>query len=149
MNAAVRGGRHRSFAGTGTLVRFALRRDRVMLPVWLAVIALMVLSMPGALDGVYGTPAARATLMHQMTANTSLRAMVGPVFADSLGALTAWRIGVYASALAAVPSLLVVVRHTRDEEESGRQEMVSSGTVGRRAPLTAALLTAAGANAVL
>ncbi|MFR9790026.1 ABC transporter permease [Streptomyces sp. MB22_4] len=146
---SVRAGGARSFAGTGTLVRFAVRRDRVMIPVWIAVIALMVLSMPNSLQSIYGTPAARAELMRQMAANTSLRAMVGPVFADSLGALTAWRVGVYAGALAAVMSLLVVLRHTRDEEESGRQEMVSSGMVGRRAPLTAALVTAAGANAVL
>ncbi|MER6071524.1 ABC transporter permease [Streptomyces sp. NPDC001817] len=136
-------------AGTGTLLRFALRRDRVLIPVWVAVNALMVLSMPNTLRTLYGTPAARADLMHQMAGNTSLRAMVGPVFGDSLGALTAWRVGVYAGALAAVTSLLVVVRHTRDEEESGRQELVSSGTVGRRAPLTAALLTAAVANAAL
>ncbi|MFF9700835.1 ABC transporter permease [Streptomyces griseofuscus] len=152
MSAAVvslRAGGARSFAGTGTLVRLALRRDRVLIPVWIAVITLMVLSMPASLRSIYGTPAARADLMHQMAANTSLRAMVGPVFADSLGALTAWRVGVYAGALAAVLSLLVVVRHTRDEEESGRQEMVSAGAVGRRAPLTAALVTAAAANAVL
>jgi ABC-2 type transport system permease protein len=56
---------------------------------------------------------------------------------------------VYAGALAAVMSLLLVVRHTRDEEESGRQELISSAMVGRRAPLTAALLTAAVADAVL
>ncbi|MET8247323.1 ABC transporter permease [Streptomyces sp. NPDC005202] len=145
----VRTGGSRQLAGTGTLLRFALRRDRVMIPVWVAVNALMVLSMPNTLKGLYGTPAERADLMHQMATNTSLRAMVGPVFADSLGALTAWRIGVYAGALAAVMSLLVVVRHTRDEEESGRQELVSSAMVGRRAPLTAALLAAAVANAAL
>ncbi|MGW7523245.1 ABC transporter permease [Streptomyces sp. NPDC054783] len=139
----------RQLTGTGTLLRFALRRDRVLIPVWVAVNALMVLSMPKTLKGLYGTPAARADLMHQVATNTSLRAMVGPVFDDSLGALTAWRVGVYAGALAAVTSLLVVVRHTRDEEESGRQELVSSGMVGRRAPLTAALLTAAVANAAL
>ncbi|MYU07505.1 ABC transporter permease [Streptomyces sp. SID8366] len=139
----------RSFIGTGTLVRFAVRRDRVLIPVWIAVITLMVLSMPASLRSLYGTSGARADLMRQMAANTSLRALVGPVFADSLGALTAWRVGVYAGALAAAMSLLVVVRHTRDEEESGRQESLSSGTVGRRAPLTAALVTAAGANAVL
>ncbi|WP_330461904.1 ABC transporter permease [Streptomyces sp. NBC_00820] len=131
------------------MLRFALRRDRVLIPVWIAVIALMVLSMPNTLESLYGTPAARADLMRQMAANTSLRAMVGPVFADSVGALTAWRVGVYAGALAGVMSLLVVVRHTRDEEESGRQELVSSGMVGRRAPLTAALLAAAVANGVL
>ncbi|MEU0242946.1 ABC transporter permease [Streptomyces sp. NPDC006235] len=146
---AVRPGSSRQLAGTGTLLRFALRRDRLMIPVWIAVNALMVLSMPNTLEGLYGTSAERADLIRQMEANSSLRAMVGPVFGDSLGALTAWRAGVYAGALAAVMSLLVVVRHTRDEEESGRQELVASGMVGRRASLTAALLAAAVANGVL
>ncbi|NEE09184.1 ABC transporter permease [Streptomyces sp. SID7499] len=146
---AVRSGSSRRLAGTGTLLRFALRRDRLLIPVWIAVNALMVLSMPGTLEGLYGTPAERADLLRQMQANASLRAMVGPVFGDSLGALTAWRVGIYAGALAAVMSLLIVVRHTRDEEESGRQELVASGMVGRRASLTAALLAAAVANGVL
>ena len=146
---AVRPGSSRQLAGTGTLLVFALRRDRLMIPVWIAVNALMVLSMPNTLEGLYGTPAERADLIRQMETNSSLRAMVGPVFGDSLGALTAWRAGVYAGALAAVMSLLVVVRHTRDEEESGRQELVASGMVGRRASLTAALLAAAVANGVL
>ncbi|MFI5572281.1 ABC transporter permease [Streptomyces sp. NPDC051740] len=146
---AVRPTSSRRLAGTGILLRFALRRDRVMIPVWVAVNALMVLSMPSTLKGLYGTPAERADLVGQMATNSSLRAMVGPVFGDSLGALTAWRAGVYAGALAAVAGLLVVVRHTRDEEESGRQELVASGMVGRRAPLTAALLAAAVANGVL
>ncbi|MFC9057680.1 ABC transporter permease, partial [Streptomyces sp. NPDC057074] len=144
-----RPGGSRQLAGTGTLLRFALRRDRVMIPVWVAVNALMVLSMPGTIEGLYGTAAERADLMRQMETNSSLRAMVGPLFDDGLGALTAWRVGVYAAALAAVTSLLVVVRHTRDEEESGRQEVVASGMVGRRASLTAALLAAAVANAAL
>ncbi|MFE1024521.1 ABC transporter permease [Streptomyces sp. NPDC058818] len=146
---AVRSGGTRQLAGTGTLLRFALRRDRVMIPVWVAVNALMVLSMPGTIKGLYGTATERADLMRQMETNSSLRAMVGPVFDDNLGALTAWRVGLYAAALAAVMSLLIVVRHTRDEEESGRQEVVASGMVGRRASLTAALLTAAVANGVL
>nr|WP_119590056.1 ABC transporter permease [Streptomyces scabiei] len=143
---AVRSGGADQLAGTGILLRFALRRDRVMVPVWVAVTGLMVLSMPNSLRSLYGTAAERADLMRQMTTNASLRALVGPVFDDSLGALTAWRVGVYAGLLAAIMSLLVVIRHTRDEEESGRQELIASGTVGRRAPLTAALLTAAVAN---
>ncbi|MFI9152370.1 ABC transporter permease [Streptomyces sp. NPDC053367] len=146
---AVRAAGARPLAGTGTLVRFALRRDRVTIPVWVGVNALMVLSMPNTLKGMYATAGERAGLLRQLETNTSLRAMIGPVFGDSYGALTAWRVGVYAGALAAVMSLLLVVRHTRDEEESGRQELISSAMVGRRAPLTAALLTAAAANAVL
>ncbi|GGZ13325.1 ABC transporter permease [Streptomyces poonensis] len=136
-------------AGTGALVRLALRRDRVLIPVWVAVIALAVLSLPGALESMYGTAAERAEVARQMLANSSLRATYGPVFGDSLGGLVAWRIGVYAGLFAAIVSLVVVVRHTRDEEESGRQELLSSAMVGRRAPLTAALLTALVANAAL
>ncbi|MFD8301567.1 ABC transporter permease [Streptomyces sp. NPDC059690] len=138
-----------SLVGTRILLRFNLRRDRLMIPVWVAVNTLMVLSMPNTLRTLYGTPAERSDLIHQVATNASFRALIGPVFDDSVGALTAWRVGVYAGVLAAITSLLVVVRHTRDEEESGRQELISSGAVGRRASLTAALLAAAVANAVL
>ncbi|MFG2464950.1 ABC transporter permease [Streptomyces canus] len=138
-----------SLVGTGVLLRFNLRRDRLMIPVWVAVNTLMVLSMPNTLKGLYGTQAERADLLDQVATNASFRALIGPVFDDSLGALTAWRVGVYAGALAAVTGLLVVVRHTRDEEETGRQELLSSGVVGRRASLTAALLAAAVASGVL
>ncbi|MGW3283987.1 ABC transporter permease [Streptomyces sp. NPDC001002] len=138
-----------TFTGTGVLLRFSLRRDRVMIPVWVAVNTLMVLSIPGTLKSTYATAADRTDLLHQVATNSSFRALIGPVFDDSLGALTAWRVGVYAGALAAVTALLVVVRHTRDEEESGRQELIASGAVGRRASLTAALLAAAVASAVL
>ncbi|MFF4725077.1 ABC transporter permease [Streptomyces mirabilis] len=151
--AAVRGGvrarSSRPLAGTGTLLRFSLRRDRLLMPLWVGVIGLLVLSMPNSLKSVYGTAAERADLARQMLTNSSLRATYGPVFDDSLGGLTAWRIGGYAGLFAGIMSLLVVVRHTREEEESGRQELLSSAMVGRRAPLTAALLAALVANGVL
>ncbi|MGX9887506.1 ABC transporter permease [Streptomyces sp. NPDC002276] len=142
-------GTSRQLTGTGALLRFNLRRDRVVIPSWVAVTALLVLSLPSSLRSVYSTPAERADLARQMLTNSSLRATYGPVFSDSLGGLTAWRIGGYAAILAGVMSLIVVVRHTRDEEESGRQELVSSAMVGRRAPLTAALLTAFVADSAL
>ncbi|MES5819538.1 ABC transporter permease [Streptomyces sp. RG80] len=138
-----------TLTGTGVLLRFSLRRDRLTTPLWVGVNTLMVLSMPSSLKSLYGTPGERADLIHQVSTNASFRALIGPVFDTSLGALTAWRVGVYAGLLAAVTSLLIVVRHTRDEEESGRQELVASGMVGRRASLTAALLAAGVANAVL
>ncbi|MFF3451190.1 ABC transporter permease [Streptomyces sp. NPDC002667] len=147
--STARVGGSRPLAGTGTLLRFALRRDRVTTPLWIGVTALMVLSLPASLKSVYSTPAERTSLARQMLANNSLRATYGPVFSDSLGGLTAWRIGAYAGVLAAIMSLTIVVRHTRDEEESGRQELVSAAMVGRRAPLTAALLAALVANGVL
>ncbi|MFE1789784.1 ABC transporter permease, partial [Streptomyces sp. NPDC059525] len=110
--------------GTGTLLRLALRRDRVMAPVWVAAAALLVVSMPRALGAVYATGAERASLAASMNANGSMRALYGPVFGESLGALTAWRSGVFGAVLAAVMSLVIVVRHTREEEETGRHELL-------------------------
>ncbi|MEU9250522.1 ABC transporter permease [Streptomyces sp. NPDC048270] len=136
-------------AGTGALLRLALRRDRVMLPVWVAVVSLLVLSMPAALESVYATPAERSRLVVTMGGNGSLRALYGPLFGDSVGALTAWRSGVFAGLLAGVMSLVIVVRHTREEEETGRQELLCAAMVGRRAPLTAALLAALVANGLV
>ncbi|MEF9883841.1 ABC transporter permease [Streptomyces sp. P9-A4] len=135
--------------GTGTLTRLALRRDRLMIPVWALVTGGMVASGVGTLEGLYGTAAQRADVAASMTANSSMRALYGPVFDDSIGGLVAWRFGTFAAVLAAVASLIVVVRHTREEEETGRQEMLSAGAVGRRAPLTAALLAALVVNAAV
>ncbi|MFG2330075.1 ABC transporter permease [Streptomyces sp. NPDC048604] len=132
--------------GTGALARLALRRDRLMLPLWVLVVGGMVASGVGSLETLYGTAAERAQIAASMNANSSFRSLYGPVFSDALGGLVAWRFGVFASALAAVMSLIIVVRHTREEEETGRQELLSAGAVGRRAPLTAALLAALVAN---
>ncbi|MFJ9417037.1 ABC transporter permease [Streptomyces sp. NPDC101227] len=145
--APVRGPRH--LAGTGALLRLALRRDRVMIPAWALGLGLAVAGMGSSFAALYDTAAKRAQLATSMNANASLRALYGPVFSDSIGGLVAWRMAGLGAVLAAVMSLLIVVRHTREEEETGRQELLSAAMVGRRAPLTAALLAALIANAVL
>lgn len=142
-------GSPRHLAGTGALLRLALRRDRVMIPAWVLILGGVIASGSGALKTLYDTTAKRVDAAQSMTANGSMRSMYGPVFSDSLGGLTAWRYAVFGAALAGVMSLLIVIRHTRDEEETGRQEMLSSAMVGRRAPLTSALLTALIANVAM
>ncbi|MFJ7195678.1 MULTISPECIES: ABC transporter permease [unclassified Streptomyces] len=153
--AAPAGTRHRpraaagQLAGTWTLLRLALRRDRVMLPIWVLALGGSFSSVGSSIASLYDTAAQRAGLAASMNGNSSLRAMYGPVFDDSVGGLVSWRMAAFGAALAAVMSLIVVVRHTREEEETGRQEMLSAAMVGRRAPLTAALLTAVIANTAL
>ncbi|MER5463761.1 ABC transporter permease [Streptomyces sp. NPDC002668] len=146
---ARRTGGTRQLAGTGTLLRLALRRDRLLMPVWVLALGAVVTSGSGSLESLYDTAAKRADLAESLSTNGSLRAMYGPVFSDSLGGLVAWRFSGFVAVLAAVMSLITVVRHTREEEETGRQELLSSAMVGRRAPLTSALLTAFVANAAL
>ncbi|MFI6345117.1 ABC transporter permease [Streptomyces sp. NPDC050560] len=145
--AAARRPGSRQLAGTWALLRLALRRDRLLIPLWVLVVGGTVGGGSGALKSLYPTPRDRADLVHQMAANGSLRSLYGPLLSDSAGGLVVWRYGVYGAALVGVMSLLIVVRHTRDEEESGRQEMLSAAMVGRRAPLTAALLAALVADA--
>ncbi|MFB7212238.1 ABC transporter permease [Streptomyces sp. NPDC056255] len=136
-------------AGTWTLLRLALRRDRIMLPIWVLALGGSFSSVGSSIASIYDTAAQRAELAASMNGNSSLRAMYGPVFDDSVGGLVSWRMAAFGAVLAAVMSLIVVVRHTREEEETGRQEMLSSAMVGRRAPLTAALLAAVIANVAL
>lgn len=144
-----RTGGSRPLAGTPTLLRLALRRDRVMMPLWVLVVGGVISSAPTSLKTLYATAADRSELLDSMSANGSMRAVYGPVFSDSIGGITAWRYVTFGALLAGLMSLLIVVRHTREEEESGRQELLSAAVVGRRAPLTAALLAAFVADAAL
>ncbi|MFD7442087.1 ABC transporter permease [Streptomyces sp. NPDC059909] len=144
-----RSGGSRPMAGTGALLRLALRRDRIMLPLWVLVTGGVISSAPNSLRTLYATAADRAGVVSTMSGNGSLRALYGPAFSDSVGGIVAWRYVTFGALLAGIMSLIIVIRHTREEEETGRQELLSSAVVGRRAPLTAALLTALVANAAL
>ncbi|MFF4229058.1 ABC transporter permease [Streptomyces sp. NPDC001820] len=146
---APRSGGSRPLAGTGALLRLALRRDRVMLPLWVIVLGGAISSAPNSLRNLYSTAAERSNVVESMSTNGSLRALYGPAFSDSIGGITAWRYVTFGALMAGIMSLIIVVRHTREEEETGRQEPLSAAMVGRRAPLTAALLTALVANAAL
>jgi ABC-2 type transport system permease protein len=136
-------------AGTGALTRLAFRRDRIMLPVWVYVITAAIASNSYSLGKLYPTAADRAALAASGGQNPALLFLYGRMWGDSLGAVSAWRYGVWASIFAALMSIFLVVRHTRADEEAGRLELVGSAAVGRLAALTAALLVALAANVVL
>ncbi len=139
-----------ALTGTSALTGLALRRDRVMIPSWLYALAASVVGSAASFRTLYATRADRAELARSMNASGPLRAFYGPVQNwDGVGGLTAWRMGVLGAALAGLMSILLVVRHTREEEETGRQEMLGAAAVDRRAPLTAALSAAAVANAAV
>ncbi|MFG1944167.1 ABC transporter permease [Nonomuraea sp. NPDC048826] len=134
-------------AGTGTLVRLALRRDRLLLPVWIVLVAGVVVATASAIAELYPSLPGRRELGVMISANPALRALTGPVLdPESVGGLTAWRVTTIASVLTALMSVFLVTRHTRAEEESGRAELLGAGPTGRHAPATAALLVAALAN---
>ena len=138
--------RERALAGWAPLLRLALRRDRIMLPAWIYGIVLTVISTASSYQRLYPTEADRAQVA--VSASTgALRAITGPAFdLTTVGGLTAWRVAGLASVLAGLMSLLLVVRHTRAEEEAGRTELVGAAAVGRYAVPVAGFLVAVLAN---
>lgn len=127
--------------GVPLLARIALRRDRVVLPLCLALLLVSVMATAISFEDLYPTLDARLEVAADVERNAGLRALYGQLFDGStIGGLTAWRMGVFSTVMLGLLNLLVAVRHTRGEEETGRLELVGAGVVGRSAPLTAALL---------
>jgi ABC-2 type transport system permease protein len=137
----------RAPAGTWPLVRLALRRDRIILPVWIVLLSFIPASTAGAYETLYPTAADRASLAAGAARNPSFSLLYGPAFdLTTPGGFTAWRYGGFFVVFLALMSIFTVTRHTRAEEDTGRFELIGSTVVGRYAPLTAAILVTAAAN---
>ena len=88
-------------------------------------------------------------LARTSAASAASLALNGLVSGTSLGAVVASQLLLLGATAAGLMSTLLVVRHTRAEEEAGRAELIGSAVVGRHAPLTAAVVVGIGANLVL
>lgn len=139
------------FAGTGTLIRFIMRRDRVRLPVWIGSITLFTVGSVASIPDLFQDASdlqARADLMR----NPGTRAISGPGYGlddYTYGAMTANEYLSWVAIFVALMSILLIVRHTRAEEETGRAEVVRAGVVGRHAHTTAALIVVGGASLLI
>lgn len=145
--------RARTLAGTGKLLRFNLRRDRIRLPAWVLAITLVMVTSPGTYEGLYPTSADRINQAEVVGDNPAMKAMTGPGYGIdegySYGAMLANEYLGFIVIFVALMSVFIVVRHSRAEEETGRAELIRSNVVGRHAQLMAALLTAVIANVAL
>jgi len=135
--------------GTLLLLRTFLHRDRWQFLWWSLGGALLYWSQAYSVDGLYTTQAefdhAAATMGH----NLAFIAMIGPARAlNTIGGQVTWQATAFGAIVAGLMSMFLVGRHTRAEEESGRDELVRAQAVGRLAPMTAALLNALAANVV-
>jgi len=134
--------------GTGKLVRLILRRDRVLMALWVPWVALVPLSYVASINEIFPTAAGRQGYADASAHNAGFVALYGSLFGSSLGELVAWRAG-FIPVMIGLLSILTVIRHTRTEEETGRRELLGATVVGRHAGLAAALVATFGANLVL
>ncbi len=140
-----------AYAGTATLARLALRRDRVRLPLWLVGVVGFLTVSAVSVPEVYPTAAERQA-RGEFVRSPVLTIFSGPGYgADdyTVGAMVANEYLIYGLVAVTLMSILLVVRHTRREEETGRAELVRASVVGARAAPAAALLVAVGANLVI
>lgn len=135
---------HGRLSGTGRLVRFALRRDRIRLPAWILGIAVTLVLTVSAFPSLYPDAASRQQRALMMSSPAAV-AIGGPgIGADNytFGAMLTNEMLALTAAFVALMAILTVTRHTRADEEAGRTELVLAGPVGRLAPLAAAVTVA-------
>ncbi len=126
--------------GTGILLRTYLRRDRWPLMWWGIAITLTYWSQAVSVEQLYATQAEFDRAAAAMSGNSALVAMTGPARAlNTVGGQVAWQATAFGAVLAGLMSMFLLGRHTRAEEESGRDELLRSSAVDRRASTTAAL----------
>jgi ABC-2 type transport system permease protein len=138
-----------AFTGTGRLLRLALRRDRILLPVWVVVLVGLLAGIASTLTALYASEAERAAAAAFTAATAAARIFDGPASGTSIGAMTMVEAYGILAILTALMSAQAVVRHTRQDEETGRAELLGAGVVGHYARLTAALSVALLANLAL
>lgn len=142
--------RAHSLVGTWHLTRLALRRDRVILPIWIVLLSIVPASTVSTYAQFYPTAASRAALAAGAAANPSFGLLYGPAFdLGTAGGFIAWRMGGLLALLIGLMAVFTVTRHTRAEEDSGRAELLASTVVGRYATLTSAVAVSAGASLLI
>ena len=130
---------------TTTLLRLALRRDRVLIPSVTAALVVLVVSSAQATFALYSAQdtAKLARDVAGVAGNPAFTAMYGPIaMPPSLDAFAVFKTVMMGAIFLAIATVSIVRRHTRTEEEEGRFELIGAGVVGRYAPLAAACLAA-------
>jgi ABC-2 type transport system permease protein len=135
-----------ALSGTTALVRLALRRDRFRLSAYVLGIALL---MAGMLAGTAVRPHQDLVQEAELFASTPALRIFGLASGASAGATVLIRGYSVLSVLAALMSTFAVARHTRQNEERGRADLLGAAVVGRYAGLAAALIVTLAANVAL
>ncbi|WP_019201397.1 ABC transporter permease [Tsukamurella sp. 1534] len=126
--------------GLAATLRLVLRRDRIQLTVWLLLYVAMAASAYSTAETTYADQASLESAARAASENPSLVAMFGPVYSATTGAVGMIKMVVMMAAALGLLTGLLVIRHTRADEESGRREMLGASAIDRTAPPLAALI---------
>ena len=138
------------FYNTGILVKLTLRRERIVSCVWIILTAgfaaFLAIGLYAAMD-----EASRLEMLLVLE-NPAMIAMIGPIIGmDNFthGAMYTTFMLIFTAIAVVVMNIMLVVRHTRADEEKGRYEVVRSLPIGRLAHLNATIIVAVIVNIIL
>lgn len=136
-----------AFTGTRPLLKVSLRQDARNFAPWVMLISVLSASSVIAYNLIFTNPQDVAKLATTIGANPALSLIFGPSndFATA-DAFNAWRAGQLGALFAGLMTILLVVRNSRADEDSGRAELISSGVLARQSRLAVALLMASVAS---
>ena len=138
------------FANWSGLLRLKLKRDRFSLPVWiLGVLAFAVCVVP-AVPSLAGS-ADELAVMAEMMKNPAMIAMCGVSYGDTmtLGILYTQLMLVWTATLVGIMNILLVIRHTRTDEDEGRLEVIRALPTGKLSNLASVGVIMIGINVIV
>lgn len=136
--------------GTRPLLRVALRQDARAIAPWVVLISVLSASSILAYAWIFTDAADRAELATAIGSNPALSLVFGPA-RDLMtpDGFNAWRAGQLGAFFSGLMAILVVVRNSRADEDSGQAELIASGVMARGSRLAVAVAIAAIASVVL
>ncbi|MGZ8703756.1 MAG: ABC transporter permease [Aeromicrobium sp.] len=133
------------FTGTGSMVRLALRRDRVRIPFWVVGIVGVVYLTAESQSGLYQSQAEIDGYAKLVGSSPATVALAGPpIGLHTLSGIVMYESYLTVIAAVSIMAVLMITRHTRAEEEAGRTEVVRATEVGRHAGAASALIVTGG-----
>jgi ABC-2 type transport system permease protein len=136
--------------GTPPLLKVSLRQDLRNIAPWVGLISVLSASSILAYTWIFTDPAQRQALATTLGANPALSLIFGPARdLTTADGFNAWRAGMLGALFAGLMAILIVVRNSRANEDSGQAELIASGVIARQSRLAVAVLMAAIASAAL
>lgn len=144
---SVRAGR---LVGVRPLLTVSMRQDAKNFAPWIAIVTALSASSILAYRWIFTDTQDRQQLAATLGANPALSLIFGPA-RDLLTAdgFNAWRAGQLGALFSGLMTILLVVRNSRANEDSGQAELIASGVIARGSRLAVALVMAVIASVAL
>ncbi len=135
--------------GAWLLLRFQLRRERWILPIWILGVIGLLAAAGTAVTREFGDEQERFALAAVAAGNPAFLFLRGLPDGSEAGALVFFQTFAFLAVLTGLMNVFLIVRHTRADEERGRSELVAATPIPRTAEVATALTVAAVANLVV